>query len=171
MIVVGFGLVKRAGCGALRLFKRPARFCRGLVLQRGMRPDIVVVIAPKGKFLTSIREAVEDLFIEAFIPQAAVEALNQAVLLRFAGVDVVPGNAGIARPFEDRGAGEFGGIITDDSVGFALNPDHRGQLPCHARARKAGIGNQPQILACAVIVDCQNAELAGCTEGVRDEIQ
>ena len=75
-----------------------------------MRPDIVVVIAPKGKFLTSICEAVEDLFIEAFIPQAAVEAFNQPILLRLAGVDVVPGCAGIACPFEDRRAGELGSV-------------------------------------------------------------
>ena len=69
---------------------------------------VVVVIAPEGQFLAGIREAVEDLFIQAFISQAAVEAFNQAILLRLAGVDMVPGHAGIARPFEDRGAGELG---------------------------------------------------------------
>ena len=64
--------------------------------------------------------------------QAAVEAFDQAILLRFAGVDVVPGDAGIARllpgrrlisiavrAFEDRGAGELGAIVADDAVGFA----------------------------------------------------
>ena len=76
MIFVGFGLGKRAGCGALKLFKRPARFCRGLVPQRGRRPDIFVVITPEGQLLAGISETVEDL-IEAFIPQAAVEALNR----------------------------------------------------------------------------------------------
>ena len=35
-MVVGFGLNKRAGRGALRSLKRRARFCRGLVAQRGM---------------------------------------------------------------------------------------------------------------------------------------
>ena len=58
----------------------------------------------------------------------------------------MPGDAGIARPFEDRGAGELSAIIADDAVGFAVNPDHPGQLPCHARVRKAGIGDQPLIL-------------------------
>ena len=92
-------------------------------------------------------------------------------MLRFAGVDIVPSHAGIARPFKDRGAGELSAIIADNAVGFAVNPDHRGQLPCHARARKAGIGNQPQVLAGAVIVDGQNAELARRTEGVGYKIQ
>ena len=136
-----------------------------------MRPDAVVVMAPQSQLLAGIREVVEDPLIQAFIPQTAVEAFDQAILLRFAGVDLVPGNAGITRPFEDRGAGKFGAIITDDAAGLAINPDHRGQLPRDARTRKAGIGDQPQILAGAIIVDRQNAELARRTESVRDKIQ
>ena len=60
-----------------------------------MRPDVVVVIAPDGQILTRIRGAVEDLLVQAFVAQASVEAFDQAILLRFTGVDVVPGHAGI----------------------------------------------------------------------------
>ena len=81
LIVVGFGLGKRTGRGALRLLKRPSRFCRGLVGQRGMRPDVVVVVAPEGQLAAGISQAVEDLFVEAFVAQAAVEGLDVAVLL------------------------------------------------------------------------------------------
>ena len=95
-----------------------------------MRPDVVVVIAPERQLLAGIREAVEDLLIQTFIAQAAVEAFDQPILLRFARVDVVPGHAGIARPFEDRRAGELGAIITDDAVRLdrkstRLNSSHR----------------------------------------------
>lgn len=62
--MVGFGLGKRAGRGALRLLKRPARVGRGLVAQRGMGPDIVVVIAPEGQRAAGIGQAVEDLLVE-----------------------------------------------------------------------------------------------------------
>ena len=138
LVIVGFGCGKRAWCCALRLLNRPARFCRGFVAQRGLRPDFVVVIAPEGELLAGVGEAVEDRFIQAFIPQAAVEAFDQAVLLgmrrtrkqsgelfsrRLALVDIVAGDAGIARPFEDRRAGELGAVIADDAVGFAVNPD------------------------------------------------
>jgi uncharacterized FAD-dependent dehydrogenase len=44
-----------------------------------------------------------DLLIQAFIAQAAVEAFNQAVLLRLAGVDVVPFDAVLVGP-EMRGS-------------------------------------------------------------------
>ena len=131
-----------------------------------MRPDIVIVISPEGQFLAGIREAVEYLLIQAFIPQAAVEAFDQAVLLRLSWVDVMPGDASIACPLEDRRAGKLSAIIADNAVGFAVSPDHRGQLPRNARTRKAGIGDQPEILAGAIIVDRQNAELARRTEGV-----
>ena len=126
--------------------------------------------------MAGIGEAGEDLFVQAFVPQAAVEAFDQPILLRFPGVDVVPGHAGIARllpgrrlpsiavtAFQDRGAGELGGRITDKAVGFGVNPDHPSQPPRRARTRKADIGDQPRILAGAVIVDGQNAELAPLT--------
>ena len=41
-----------------------------------MRPDGVVIIAPGGQFLASVREAVDDFLIQASIPQAAVEAVD-----------------------------------------------------------------------------------------------
>ena len=85
--MVGFGLGMRAGRGALRLLKRPARFCGGLVARRGMRPDIVMVVAPEGQFATGIGQAVEDFLVEAFISQARVEALDATGLLRLARLD------------------------------------------------------------------------------------
>ena len=107
MIVVGFGLGKRAGCVALKLLKRPACSDGGLVAKRGMRPDIVAIVTPEGQFLAGIREAVEYLLIQALVSQTAVEAFDQAILLRFSWIDVVPGHAGIAFPFEDRVRGEL----------------------------------------------------------------
>lgn len=77
------------------MLKRPARFSRGLVAQGGMRPDGVVVVAPEGQFAPGMRrirkqsgglfsqplvQAVEDLFVQAFVALAAVEGLDIAVL-------------------------------------------------------------------------------------------
>ena len=101
-----------------------------------MRPDVVVVIAPEGQRLAGVGEGIEALFIQALVAQAAVEAFDQTVLLRMRRIrkqsgglfsrrlvwlDVVPGHAGIACPFEDRRAGELGAIIADNAVGLAVN--------------------------------------------------
>lgn len=46
MVVGSDVLGKRAGRGALKLLKRPARFERRLVPKRGMRSDRVVIVSP-----------------------------------------------------------------------------------------------------------------------------
>ena len=75
----------------------------------------LTLLAPQSQLLAGIGEAVEDLLIQAFISQAAVEAFDQAILLRIrrirkqsggpfsrrlAEVDVVPGDASIACPLK-----------------------------------------------------------------------
>ena len=47
MVVGSVVLGKRAGRGALKLLKRPARFERRLVPKRGMRSDRVVIVSPE----------------------------------------------------------------------------------------------------------------------------
>ena len=59
-----------------------------MVAQRGMRPDVVVVVSPEGQLSAGISQAVEDLLVQAFVAQAAIEGLDVAVLLRLAGIDV-----------------------------------------------------------------------------------
>ena len=54
-----------------------------------MWPDVVVVVAPEGQGPAGICQTVEDLFVETFVAQTAVEGLDVAVLLRLSGVDVL----------------------------------------------------------------------------------
>ena len=71
--------------------------------------------------MTGIGEAVEYLFVQTLVPQAAVEAFDQPILLRMrrirkqsgglfsrqlAGVDVMPGDAVILRPHAVYGPGD-----------------------------------------------------------------
>ena len=121
--MVGFGLGKRAGRGALRLLKRSARVGRGLVAQRGMGPDVVVVVTPQGQLAAGISQAVEDLLVQAFIPQAAVEGLDEAILLRLARVDVVPFDTVLVGPFQDGLAGELGSVVADGGPAPKLGKD------------------------------------------------
>ena len=110
LILVGLVLGKRAERGAIRLLKRSARFCRGLVTQRGMRPDVVIIVAPEGQRSAGIGEAVEYFLIEAFVSQTTVEAFNVTILLGLARIDVVPFDAIVVGPLQDSPAGELGTI-------------------------------------------------------------
>ena len=53
--------------------------------------------------------------IQQLVSQAAVEALDEAILLRFAGVDVVPIDVVIASPLQDRTTGELRPVVADNS--------------------------------------------------------
>ena len=101
LIVVGFGCGKRIGRGAVKLLKCPTRFCWCLVAQRGMRPDVVVVISPQGQLPTGIGQAAEDFLVQAFVAQAAIEGLDVAILLRLARINVVPFDTVLVGPLQD----------------------------------------------------------------------
>jgi hypothetical protein len=51
------------------------------------------------------RQAAEQSLVEAFIAEAAVEALDEAVLLRLAGSDVVPEDGAVLLPVNRRANG------------------------------------------------------------------
>ena len=57
-----------------------------------MRPHVIIVVPPRGDDLASFPETQEDVLIEALIAKFAVEALDESVVHRFAGLDVVPGD-------------------------------------------------------------------------------
>ncbi len=95
LIVVGSGWASAPARSHQVSSKRPTRFCWRLVAQRGMWPDVVVVVSPQGQLAAGMRrvrkqsgglfsrrmgQAVEDFLVQAFVPQAAVEAFDEAVL-------------------------------------------------------------------------------------------
>src|SRR3546814_5801629 len=55
-----------------------------------MRPHMVVVVAPEPQHRAGMAERHAQRLVEALVTQAAVEALDIAVLLRLARRDVVP---------------------------------------------------------------------------------
>lgn len=55
-----------------------------------MRPDVVVVVAPDGQLAPGVGEAVEQLLIQELVAQRPIERFNERILLRLAGIDVVP---------------------------------------------------------------------------------
>jgi len=133
-VVVGFGFGKRGGRGALKLLKRLPRLLWRFVLQRRVRPDVVVIVAPQCQFAAGIVQGIEQLFIEELVPQAAVEWLDKGILLRFSGVDIVPIHAVPVGPFQACPAGELRAVVTDNASGFSVDPGECVQLSGHALA-------------------------------------
>ncbi len=57
------------------------------------------------------RACVEQRFIQTLVPQFSIKAFDEAVLLGLSGRDVVPIDARILNPFEDRHAGERSSVV------------------------------------------------------------
>ena len=72
-----------------------------------MRAVVVVVVSPCTDQLAGMAEAGEQVLVQAFVARAAVEALDQAILNRFAGSDVMPLDTAFFLPAQDRRRGQF----------------------------------------------------------------
>ena len=60
-----------------------------------MWPLFVVITPPSLQYGTGVRQRFEQRLIQQLVAQPAVEALDETVLLRLAGRDVVPVDAGV----------------------------------------------------------------------------
>lgn len=79
-----------------------------------MRPDIVVIVSPKGQLAPCIVQAVEHSLVQELVAQAAVEAFDDGILLRLSRVDVMPLDIVVVCPFQDRPAGELGAVTPSE---------------------------------------------------------
>lgn len=84
----------------------------------------------------------------AFVAQAGVESLDEAVLLRLAWSDVMPADAGLVRPVLDGVRGQFGAVVADDGDRAVAQADEGVQFP---RSRERGVRNHGHALARAVV--------------------
>jgi hypothetical protein len=73
----------------------------GEPVQARVRSVGVVVDPPFFDDLARLLDVGEQVFVEAFVAQAAVEALDEAILHRFARRDVVPFDGMLLLPSQD----------------------------------------------------------------------
>ena len=60
---------------------------RRAIIECTVRSHLVVVIAPYRQSFSRLIQRRKPLYVQAFIPQAAVEALDESVFYRSAGTD------------------------------------------------------------------------------------
>ncbi len=76
-----------------------------------MRSSGVVVAPPLLEQDACFIKGREHRFVQQFVPEPGVEALDAGVLLRLSRRDVVPFDLLFLRPAQDRHAGELGAIV------------------------------------------------------------
>src|SRR5260370_37568849 len=86
---------------------------RGHPAELRMWPLLVVITPPGLQYRTGVRQRFEQRLVQQLIAQAAVEALDEAVLLRLGRRAVVPGDAGLIRPAQGAVPGPLGAVVAD----------------------------------------------------------
>ena len=118
----------------------------------------VVVDPPGFDDASGIIQPIEEVFVEALIAQATIEALDEGVLGGLAGRDIVPLDLGVLDPFEDRVTGQFGAIVRDNHLWFSSTHDQLGQLADNAQSGQRDIDHNRQRLPREVIDDAQRPD-------------
>ena len=88
-----------------------------------MRSDLVVVRPPDRDGVPGLRQRLEPMLVEAFVPEFAVETFNVAILHRAAGLNKdVPDPVALC-PCHECATGEFGTVVGS----------HRTRMPAKQR--------------------------------------
>ena len=123
-----------------------------------MRSTAVVVDPPFIDDPAGVRQAPEEVLVEALVPEAPVQALDEAVLLRLAGRDGVPLDATFLLPAQHRMRREFGSVVLDDGKRPAAQFDEAIEFADNPPPGERDVGNQRQALAGEVVHDHEHPE-------------
>jgi len=118
----------------------------------------IVVDPPVFNDPARLSEDAEDVFIQAFVAQSAIEAFDKGILHWFSGRDVVPADARDLAPPEHGMRCHFRSIVGDNHVGLAAFADQLIQFTGHAGTRQRTIHKCCQRLARTVIHDAQHPD-------------
>ncbi|OKL45447.1 hypothetical protein A3843_03760 [Pseudovibrio exalbescens] len=95
----------------------------------------------------------EERFIQKLVSQPPIEVFDEGALDRFTWRDVVTLDFNPVRPLQDRVAGEFAPVFTDDHLRLATLLDDPIQLTSNPKARERCIGDKAQAFPGAIIDD------------------
>ncbi len=136
-----------------------------------MRSVQVVVASPLFNDFAGVAIAAEQMLVEAFVPEAPVKALDEAVLHGLSWRDVVPFHTVVLRPFQHGVRGELGSVVADHRQRIATTVGDRIQLSCYTLAGDRVVGDGREAFPAEVVNDAQDAEPAAIDERVRHEVQ
>jgi len=111
------------------------------------------------------------MLVEAFVAEAAVEALGEGVLHRFARRNVVPTETAFLLPPQDGVRGEFAAVVADDEQRLLALCNDGIELAYHPGAGDRGINDQRQALAGEVVDHHEHAEATAIGQHAGDEVE
>jgi len=129
-----------------------------MVTERCVRPAVVVVVLPFLRFLTDLIERPEDIGIEEFTPEAAVQAFDTGVLRGFTGLDKRQHDLSVFAPRIEALADELRAVVYPDHGGKTAAFFELLQHADDALGWRAGIGLDAKDLPVVVVEDIQHPD-------------
>ena len=136
-----------------------------------MRAVQVVVVTIGVDQLAGVVQVEELVFVEAFVAELAVEALDVAVLGGFSWGDEAMVDGVLVRPALQRQARELGSVVGDQARRFAAQRDDEVEHTRDPRAGQRGVGLDPQALAGVVILHGEQAQRTTADHAVMHEVE
>src|ERR1700722_9267019 len=105
-----------------------------------MRSALIVVLAPSLDLAPRVGQVLKPVRVQALVAKAAVEAFDETVLRRLAGLNVDQSDAALFGPREKATAGGIRAVVdTDTSRTRPTARNHLIQHACHPRSRQTTI--------------------------------
>lgn len=125
-----------------------------------MRAMVVVVVAPCRNQMAGMAQSREQVLVRAFVPQTAIEALDQAVLHRLARRDVMPFDLAFLLPFQHRVRVQLGSVIADHHTRIAAHFGDPIQFAGDTVSRQRSVDDRRQAFSAEVVDHAEDAEPA-----------
>src|SRR3954469_8024948 len=155
-----------------RWFDDGAGHGRGWPVAQGrVRPNLVVMAAPRADHDPSLFQAVEDLPLQALVPEFPVEALAVAILPRAARGDVQGLGSKLRQPLSKGFGDHRGAVVTTNMLRHALLKHGIRQGLDHAQAVDAPLDPEGQALARVFVDERQNAQAAPVMGVALDKVE
>ena len=138
--------------------------------QRTVGPHGVVVDAPRFNPAPGLGEIDEPLFIQARIPEFAIEALHQGVLTRLPRLDKPEPDPRALRPEEEGLASELWPVIQHNGLGPAPLESQVIQKPADAFPGNRHVHELADAFPAVIVHDVQNAQTPTRGSLIRHEI-
>ena len=131
-----------------------------------MRAVVVDVDTPCRHQRAGMEQAVEQVFIQAFVCHTPLEAFHEAILHRLARCEVVPVNFTVFLPLQDCIRRQLGSVVVDHHAEVATNLGDPVEFTGHADARQRRINHSGQTCTAEVVDDIQYTGPAATRQAV-----
>lgn len=119
---------------------------------------------------SGMAEEWEQRFVQAFLVQATIEAIDIVILLELNGIDVKPADLGTVGPFQRGRRRHVGAVIVANHLQLTSPGDQRVELAPYAAASADRVVNdQREGFAREVVYDLQKAKGSAPPHGVGNE--